>query len=286
MPLADSVSTVPQPTNHSPSYLLMLWYHFNKTIETFFIAAQLHFDWSRPRFFFSFFLIIIWRWNKSQWRADEFWPSYDGRYVLLRQHHTGDPQSEGELFYGCHQPQRYYAVYDTLEKWIAIFFHSPFGPRPRALWSWLNFRFISDRDLWKIRLEAEELQPTRLGFVGWAGRSNRLYAIYRNRYLTIAICFCNEWRNYFKISIWKPPFFPLVAQHFWATPGSFGLVMPPAGADGNYEVQTTTSFLRSRNKTFSVPDYPIGHIQVLFCCFVCPCVFHDFLVCTFVRFDQ
>ncbi|XP_046649628.1 inactive dipeptidyl peptidase 10-like isoform X1 [Daphnia pulicaria] len=88
----------------------------------------------------------------SQWRADEFWPSYDGRYVLLRQHHTGDPQSEGELFYGCHQPQRYYAVYDTLEK-----------------------------DLWKIRLEAEELQPTRLGFVGWAGRSNRLYAIYRNR---------------------------------------------------------------------------------------------------------
>jgi hypothetical protein len=38
--------------------------------------------------------------------------------------------------------------------------------------------------------------------------------------------------------------------------------MPPAGADGNYEVQTTTSFLRSRNKTFSVPDYPIGHIQV------------------------
>lgn len=39
--------------------------------------------------------------------------------------------------------------------------------------------------------------------------------------------------------------------------------MPPAGADGNYEVQTTTSFLiESRNKTFSVPDYPIGHIQV------------------------
>lgn len=146
-------------------------------------------------------------------------------------------------------------------------FHSPFGPRPRALWSWLNFRFISDRDLWKIRLEAEELQPTRLGFVGWAGRSNRLYAIYRNRYLTLAICFCNERRNYFKILIWKPPFFssffPFVAQHFWATPGSFGLVMPPAGADGNYEVQTTTSFLiESRNKTFSVPDYPIGHIQV------------------------
>ncbi|XP_057364734.1 inactive dipeptidyl peptidase 10-like [Daphnia carinata] len=88
----------------------------------------------------------------TQWRADEYWPSYDGRYVLLRQHHTGDSQKEGELYYGCHQPQRYYAVYDTFEN-----------------------------DLWKIRLTADDLQPTRLGYVAWSGRSNQLYAIYRNR---------------------------------------------------------------------------------------------------------
>jgi hypothetical protein len=62
------------------------------------------------------FIYFIFTNEKSQWRADEYWPSYDGRYVLLRQHHAGDSQNEGELFYGCHQPQRYYAVYDTIEK--------------------------------------------------------------------------------------------------------------------------------------------------------------------------
>ena len=60
--------------------------------------------------------------------------------------------------------------------------------------------------------------------------------------------------------------------------------MPPAGTDGNYVAQTTSILIESRNKTFFVPGYPTGHIQVLFVLFVL--VFHDFLVCTFVRFDQ
>lgn len=36
-------------------------------------------------------------------------------------------------------------------------------------------------DLWKIRLKADELEPTLLEYVGWSGRSSHLLAICRNR---------------------------------------------------------------------------------------------------------
>ena len=35
-------------------------------------------------------------------------------------------------------------------------------------------------DLWKIRMKPRELQPARLSYVGWSGRSSHLLAIYRN----------------------------------------------------------------------------------------------------------
>lgn len=64
--------------------------------------------------------------------------------------------------------------------------------------------------------------------------------------------------------------------------------MPPAGMDGNYEVQTTSILTKSRNKISFVPDYPIGHIQV--CCFVRVVLRSSLccttLVCTFVYSNQ
>lgn len=52
---------------------------------------------------------------KLQWRADEYWPSYDGRYVLLRQF-SDETHNKVEPFHRFHQRQHFYAVYDTLEK--------------------------------------------------------------------------------------------------------------------------------------------------------------------------
>ncbi len=57
---------------------------------------------------------------KSQWRVDEYWPSYDGRYVLLRQF-PDDVHNKGErVFHDCHLRQDLYAVYDTQEKYTDI----------------------------------------------------------------------------------------------------------------------------------------------------------------------
>ena len=69
-------------------------------------------------------------------------------------------------------------------------------------------------------------------------------------------------------------------------PGYFGPVMPPAGMDGNYEVEATSILIKSRNKISFVLDYPIGHIQVCFVLFVFvrPCViarFFGLYICSF-----
>lgn len=60
---------------------------------------------------------------KSQWRTDEYWPSYDGRYVLLRQY-SEDSHDSGELFHGYNRRQDFYAVYDTLEKYPPTVFNT------------------------------------------------------------------------------------------------------------------------------------------------------------------
>ncbi len=40
---------------------------------------------------------------------------------------------------------------------------------------------VYPRDLWKVRLRAEELQGTSLSYAAWTGRSNHLVVVHRNR---------------------------------------------------------------------------------------------------------
>ena len=49
--------------------------------------------------------------QKFQWRVDEYWPSYDGRYVLLRQ-----PVDDLNSF--VVKQEALYAVYDTHEMYV------------------------------------------------------------------------------------------------------------------------------------------------------------------------
>lgn len=46
-----------------------------------------------------------------------------------------------------------------------------------------HFLFVNvfARDLWKVRLRAEELQGTSLSYATWTGRSNHLVVVHRSR---------------------------------------------------------------------------------------------------------